>query len=161
MKELIINTHVLIFENPDELASADRQLLEKARAALDQTYAPYSKFKVGAAVRLDNGQFLMAGNLENAAYPMCLCAERAVLAAVHAQYPRSKVEALAVVVKSSTKIIKEPASPCGACRQVLTEQEETQLHPIELLMQGETGPIYRLNSCASLLPLSFGKSFLA
>jgi cytidine deaminase len=91
------------------------ELVEAARAAREKAYAPYSHYKVGAAVRGDDGRIYAGGNVENASYGLALCAERsAVAAAVSAGC--KKITAAAVVTASSP-----PAAPCGMCRQVLAE----------------------------------------
>ncbi|RMF28180.1 MAG: cytidine deaminase, partial [Bacteroidetes bacterium] len=128
--------------------------------AREQAYAPYSHFQVGAALRLADGRILSGGNLENAAYPLCLCAERVVLAAAHALHPGVPPHALAITVHNSRKTIDRPAAPCGACRQVLAEAEARFSQPIRLLLQGDVGPILVFESVQQLLPFGFESSFL-
>ncbi len=149
-----------VYTSADELPEDQQELLREAELALDKAYAPYSNFHVGAAVRLDNGEILSGGNFENAAYPMCLCAERTTLAAVVSTKPDSIVKQMAIRVRNPERPVEEPAAPCGACRQVLVETEGKQKGNIQILLQGETGPVYVLSSAKVLLPFYFDGSFL-
>lgn len=151
------------FESYADAASlppAAAELLKAAKSALSNAYAPYSRFQVAAAAMLENGQIITACNTENAAYPMCLCAERAALAAAASQLPQGKVIRMAITVKSPNQVLSSPASPCGACRQVLAEHEQRHGHQLALILQGESGPIYCLQSASDLLPLGFSGDFL-
>lgn len=149
-----------VYSNTEELPEDHKELLNAAQKALDKAYAPYSKFQVGAAVRLDNGEILSGANFENAAYPMCLCAERTTLATVVSTQPEAVVKQMAIRVRNPERPVQEPAAPCGACRQVLVETEGRQQADIQILLQGETGPVYVLSSAKMLLPLYFDGSFL-
>lgn len=160
MAKKTLKTDYECFENIEELTAPRRMLLEKATAVLPEAYIPYSNFHVGAAILLQNGLVLSGTNQENAAYPMCLCAERVVLAAAHAQYPKIPIVALAVTVKNPKQLIKEPASPCGACRQVICEMEGKHQQDIELIMRGEEGDILVFASAKDILPFGFNQSFL-
>ncbi|MCB0644925.1 MAG: cytidine deaminase [Phaeodactylibacter sp.] len=151
---------MLVYDEIDQLEPQFQQLLLEARAATHRAYAPYSNFLVGAAVLLEDGQIVTGANQENAAYPMCLCAERVTLAGALSQYPGKQLRCLAVTVRNPKKVIDQPASPCGACRQVIVETELRQQAPIRILMQGEKGPIYDLKTGNILLPLGFDASFL-
>ena len=148
------------YHDEQELSPEQQALIQEATKALDKAYAPYSNFHVGAAVRLDNGEVLSGANFENAAYPMCLCAERTTLAAAVSTHPDSVVKAMAITVRNPEKAIEQPAAPCGACRQVLVEAESRQSADIEILLKGETGPIYVLSNAKILLPFYFDGSFL-
>ena len=143
-------------EYPDssQLPDADRRLLTEARAALDLAYAPYSGFRVGVAALTASGAVVRGGNLENAAYPMCLCGERSALAAAASQYPEDPVVAMAITVKHRAKTIAEPAGPCGACRQVLAEFGGDMV----VVLPGKNGPTLR--PLDSLLPSGFGPADL-
>ena len=143
-----------------ELSAAQRELIHEAVLALEKAYAPYSNFHVGAALRLDSGEILSGANFENAAYPMCLCAERSAMATAVSTHPDSVVVAMAITVRNPVKPVDQPAAPCGACRQVLVEAEGRQSADIEILMRGETGPIYVLSNAKILLPFYFSGSFL-
>lgn len=144
----------------ENLPLAEQALLNAAQDALAKAYAPYSKFQVGAAVLLDNGKTLSGANFENAAYPMCLCAERSALATAISTYPDAKVVQMAIRVRNPQKPVTQPAAPCGACRQVMVEAEHRQKGDIKILLQGESGPVYVLSSAKTLLPFYFDGSFL-
>lgn len=160
MNEIVITTKVAVFNSADDLPEAERALPEAAMSALQKAYAPYSGFKVGAAILLENGAVETGSNQENAAYPMCLCAERVALAAASARFPEVSPIAIAVRVKSSGKPVVRPAAPCGACRQALSETEDRYKRPIAVLMQGEEGEIFRVENSKALLPLSFDGTYL-
>lgn len=148
------------YESRSDLNTQDQELLESASAALKNAYAPYSKFKVGAALRLENGIIVNGTNQENAAYPSGLCAERVAVFYASAQYPSQRIMAMAITVASEKKIIEKPVSPCGACRQSLLEYEIKFNHPIRLIMSGEKGKVIISPSILNLLPLAFNSSDL-
>jgi len=148
------------FDSHDEMEASDVALILAARKALSKVHAPYSKFQVGAALLLGNGQIVSGGNFENAAYTMCLCAERTALASAASMYPGEVVKKIAVTVKNPAKPVSQPASPCGACRQVMLEVELKQGEKMEVFMQGESGPVYKLDSARVLLPFGFDGSLL-
>jgi cytidine deaminase len=148
------------YESATELPALDRELLSRAVDALADAYAPYSRFHVGAAARLRNGVVVAGANTENAAYPMCLCAERSALAAAASAHPDEPVSALAITVRGEVWEVTEPAAPCGACRQVLSEHEDRHGVPMRLILRGTTGPILVFESARSLLPFGFGGHFL-
>ena len=161
MKRKRLISYVEVYNSVQELTVADRKLLAAARKALKHSYSPYSAFQVGAAVLLSNGKVVTGSNQENAAYPMCLCAERSALAAASARYPTASVVALAVTAANGNGVnVDKPVPPCGACRQVLCEAEYRNTTKIRLIMQGQNGPIYILESCKDLLPLAFEGTFL-
>ena len=143
MKE--IDLHIKIgFAQMDELQTDDRELVEKAIAATNNSYAPYSKFYVGAALRLANGDIVMGANQENAAYPSGLCAERTAIFAAQANQPDQPVATLAIAARNENGLLEVPVSPCGACRQVILEIEDRYKQPIRILLYGT-------NSIPSLL----------
>jgi cytidine deaminase len=143
----------------DTLSDREQQLINLAREAATKAYAPYSKFHVGAALLLDNGEMISGSNQENAAYPDGLCAERVALFAAGSNYPDSAIELLAVAGMKNDEFLKEPAYPCGSCRQVMVETENRFNKPIRILMYGKNH-IHIANSVRDLLPLSFDGSFL-
>lgn len=142
------------YDSTDALATVDRELTAAAAAAANGAYAPYSHFHVGAAVRLADGTVVVGSNQENAAYPSGLCAERTALFAASAQHPGVAVEALAVVGRNAEGKLCA-ASPCGACRQVMVEQEQRQGHPMRVICPLEGGAVRVIGSAADLLPLGF------
>lgn len=153
MKERKIETIVHIFELA-ELNKEDQQLVEAAKQATEGSYAPYSKFFVGAAARLQNGVVVIGANQENAAYPSGLCAERTALFAAGAQCPDQPVVALAIAARKGRKFLTQPISPCGACRQVISGVEERYGLPIRILLYGTEG-ILVSDGITPLLPLRF------
>ena len=160
MKEEQFALNYQVYSEPSALPEPDAQLLDLARQACKQAYAPYSRFLVGTAVRLENGEILLGANQENAAFPMALCAERVALAAVESRFPGQTVTAIAITVRNQKKVIARPAAPCGACRQVIAEKEWRQKSPMRIILQGEEGPVYVLNSGSELLPLGFDPEYL-
>ena len=120
-------------------------------------YAPYSEFKVSAALRLTNGEIVKGANVENASYPVSICAERNLLANTVSNYPNEKITELAVYVDKDLGV---PVPPCGLCRQTLVEVERKQGSPIKLHMVAKNGVIITLDSCIDMLPWSFDGSYL-
>lgn len=149
-----------VYDSEAELNPQDAELLRLAHEATNNSYAPYSKFHVGAAARLANGKVVSGCNIENAAYPSGLCAERVTLFAAQAQYPGVPIEALAITAHSESKTIDEPVAPCGACRQVMVETEQRSGVPLRVLCQGEKGPIMAFDGIESLVPFVFLDKFL-
>lgn len=139
----------------DELDDSRRALVEAAWAATGRSYAPYSRFRVGAAIRLDNGETVSGSNQENAAYPSGICAERTAAYYAHATYPEARFEAVAIAaVGTDGERVAEPVSPCGACRQALLEYETLAGHDVEVLLAGREA-VYVLRSVKATLPLAF------
>jgi cytidine deaminase len=160
MKEININTQLSVFESMKELPNDVNELMQKAIEIRKKAYAPYSKFNVGAAILLDNGEIALGSNQENAAYPSGLCAERVAIFHAGAIYPHAKIVKMAITAGSTTSVTTKPIPPCGACRQSIFEYEFRQDVPIEIYFMGETGEIYKSNSIQNLLPLTFDKNFL-
>lgn len=138
-----------------ELEEEDRGLLKEAWEASESAYAPYSKFHVGAAVRLANTMTLRGNNQENGAYPSGICAERVAVFSASAMYPGVPIKTIAVVAKTEVFKLSNPVTPCGACRQVISEYEMLSGQPIRILLQGNSGKIWILNGIENLLPLMF------
>ena len=111
-------------------------------------------------MRLANGAIVTGNNIENAAYPSGLCAERVTMFSAMAQYPGVAFETLALTAHSGTKTIDEPVAPCGACRQVMVEVEQLSKQPLRVICQGETGPIMVFDVIESLMPFIFLDKFL-
>lgn len=151
---------LLYLEHPSwrSLPKEDRDLLKAAAAAARGAYAPYSKFKVGAALRLDGGAVVPGNNQENASFPAGCCAERTALHAAMSQHPKGYVDAIAVVVPKVRR--GNPVPPCGICRQALVEQEHRQGGPMRILLGLMNGHVHEIVSAESLLPLSFNASML-
>ena len=106
-------------------------------------------------MRLGNTQIIGGANQENASFPLCMCAEQVVLGNFSANHPHETIEKLAITIKSNGKLHNLPVSPCGACRQTILEYEIRQKSPIQIILQGESGPIYVIDGIRSLLPLTF------
>lgn len=160
MKKHILKTVVEVYTSEKELSLQDQKLIKKAKKALKKSYSPYSNFKVGAAILLENRKMISGSNQENASYPLCLCAERVTIAAADSVYPRVPIVAMAITAKSPTQIISEPVAPCGACRQVIFETEMKHQTPMRIILQGEKGKVYVIEGGKDLLPLSFDGSLL-
>ena len=153
MKELKIEC-VLHICRIAELSKEDRELVVAARHATAGSYAPYSEFRVGAAVRLKNNMIVTGANQENAAFPSGLCAERTALFAANAQYPNQPVVGLAIAARRNRKYVARPIPPCGACRQVISGVEERFGQPIRILLYGNDGVVIS-EGISPLLPLRF------
>lgn len=158
MNRLEIKTEVKVFDKPTELPAEHQFLLKKAAEALELAYAPYSNFRVGAALLLDDGNIVTGSNQENASSPVGLCAERVALANKAANFPQQKIKSVAVSVEKNK--VDGPVSPCGMCRQALLEAESRQSDPICLLMKGPSDEVYLIESVKQLLPLPFSANNL-
>ena len=157
MKELTISIPIRVFDY-EELNEADRQLVDTAREATGRSYSPYSRFAVGAALRLLDGTIVSGSNQENAASPSGLCAERTTLFYANSRYPDQPVDTLAITARNEQgKFLSAPIPPCGACRQVMLETEKRYDHPMRILLYGTEG-IYEIRGVDKLLPLSFDAS---
>lgn len=155
MKKISLSLEFSVYNTLAELADDDRKLLEKAILSMKKAYAPYSNFKVGAAVLLDNGEIILGNNQENAAYPSGLCAERVALFHASSIYPEVPAKAIAVTASSVDFDIHDPVTPCGSCRQVMAETEGRGNIPLKVIMMGEHGKIYITEGVNNLLPLMF------
>jgi cytidine deaminase len=146
-----------VFESVDELNKNDAQLLQEARNATNNAYAPYSNFFVGAVAKLKNGIIVSGANQENASFPAGICAERVLLSSVSSQYPHVAIETVAISYynRNSEAESDKPISPCGICRQTLLEYEQRQQQPIRLILGGMEGKVYVIDRAGMLLPLSF------
>lgn len=154
MKQLDIHTTIKIY-SPDELSAEEQQLVEAAKKATTRSYAPYSHFHVGAAALLANGEIISGTNQENAAYPSGICAERTTLFYANSQHPQQAVKALAIAARTSEGHWTEtPISPCGACRQVMTETENRYEKPMKVLLCSAQ-EVFVIESAKDLLPVSF------
>lgn len=153
MKQIDINISIESYQL-DELSPQDQELVQAAIKATKNAYANYSRFYVGAALRLENGKIVIGANQENAAFPSGLCAERTAVFAAQANYPDSPIDTLAIVARNEKGVLSNPITPCGACRQVILEIEDRYKKPIKILLYG-TQKIYCVRSVKDLLPLSF------
>lgn len=155
-KKIKINVEVLAYE---ELCEADRRLVDAAKEATKRSYAPYSKFSVGAALLLSNGETIQGSNQENSAYPSGLCAERVTMFYANSRYPEAAPKTLAIATFAGGEFLPDPITPCGACRQVLVDSEARYGQNIAVLLYGAKY-IYKLKSVRDLMPLAFDKESL-
>lgn len=160
MKQINITTTFSVFDSKEELPKDIFDLMEQAIKIRKKAYAPYSKFRVGVAIFLDNGKVVLGSNQENAAYPSGLCAERVAIFQAGAIYPDAKILKITISATSDTKPVTSPIPPCGACRQSISEYEFKQDYPIEIYFMGETGEVYKSDSLKNLLPFMFDKNYL-
>ncbi len=156
MKERIIQYRVFDYPSAEELPESDLNLVLRARAAAQDAYAPYSGYRVGAALLLENNEIITGNNQENAAYPSGLCAERTALFYASARFPGVAVRAIAVTTLGNGNVSSEVAKPCGACRQVMAEYEDVAGRPIRIILDGSVNIIV-LEGIDGLLPLRFKK----
>ena len=160
MKEITITTQFKVFDSVQDLPDDIQDLMTQAVEVRKNAYAPYSKFRVGVAIVLDNGKIVLGSNQENAAYPSGLCAERVAIFYAGAVYPEAKILKMAITAASDTNQTTTPIPPCGSCRQSIAEYEIRQDTPIEIYFMGEIGVIYKSASLKNLLPFMFDKKFL-
>ena len=160
MKEISITTQFKAYDAIPDLPTDIQELMLQAVAVRKTAYAPYSKFRVGVAILLDNGKIVLGSNQENAAYPSGLCAERVAIFYAGAIYPAAKILKMAITAASDNNQTTTPIPPCGSCRQSIAEYEIKQETPIEIYFMGEIGIIYKSDSLKNLLPFMFDKKFL-
>ena len=154
MKIINYSTEVRVYKGFSELSHDVVSLLKAARVGAQNAYAPYSHFKVGAAILLNNGEIIIGNNQENAAYPSGLCAERTALFYANAQFSEQAVDAIAIAAYSNGDFTEKPISPCGACRQVILEAQNRYKQPIRIYLYGKK-EIYIIEKITDILPLSF------
>lgn len=157
---MLIQTEIKVYKSRSELPAKLLDLLECAAVAARNAYAPYSHFRVGAAILLKNGHIITGNNQENAVYPVGMCAERVAAFYASAQFPEVPLSKIAITAIGSEKELEIPVPPCGACRQVLIEYEQKFIQPIEVILAGQKGEVFVIKSISDLLPLSFTDKFL-
>ena len=151
MQKKTLETNVEIY-NFEELGESKQTLINKAKEQVNNAYAPYSKFHVGAAIELENGKIITGSNQENSAYPSGLCAERVAMFYANAKYPNVAVKTIAIAAFTNGNFLEEPVTPCGSCRQVLLETEMRFEKNITILLYG-TKNVYQLENVKQLLQL--------
>jgi len=144
----------LEYDSVDQLDPEDRELAEAAIEATGGSYAPYSRFNVGAAVRLDSGIIVKGSNQENAAYPSGICAERTAMFYAAAAYPDNAIVSIAVTAGQNGILCDNPATPCGACRQVMAEYQTKGGQAMSILLVGGK-KIWKFEKVDDILPLIF------
>lgn len=160
MKDIVFTSQISVFETIQELPVDVQELMGKAIEVRKNAYAPYSKFRVGAAILLDNGEIVVGSNQENAAYPSGLCAERVAVFQAGAIYPEATILKIAITAASDNNKTDTAVPPCGSCRQSIAEYESRQETPIEIYFMGEIGAIHKSASLRNLLPFMFEKKLL-
>lgn len=160
MKKITISASLDVYDSVTELPEDVQELMSIAIEAREKSYSPYSKFRVGAAIYLENGEIISGSNQENASYPAGLCAERTAIFYAGAQYPGVKMMKMALSARSLNHVVETPTPPCGSCRQAIAEYEVKQEQPIEIFFMGEKGKVVKANSISDLLPLIFDSSYL-
>jgi len=158
MKEVSITLRLQVYESAEQAPPDAAQLLAEARTAMEGAYAPYSQFRVGAAVLLANGVVVHGSNQENASFPEGLCAERVALFTAGAQYPGIAPVSIAVV---ADKLDEGWISPCGGCRQVMLEAETRSGRPMAVVLTNARGQVGVIDSAATLLPWCFDGHLLS
>jgi cytidine deaminase len=137
-----------------ELETVDRNLISEAQKAIEGSYSPYSKFNVGAAVLLDNGNIIRGANQENSSYPVGMCAERVALFYAGANYKDSNIISIAISAKNENGEFSE-AYPCGACLQVMVETQARANKKLRIIVQKNAELVQIFNGIESLIPFSF------
>jgi cytidine deaminase len=159
MRQKIISITWAEYDDLSELTLSDRELVEAARMASEKAYAPYSGFSVGAALRLQSGSVITGTNVENAAFPSGICAERNVLSTFASNYSGEKPMTMAIAARTSEGFTNDPVPPCGNCRQVITEEELRSGNSIRLILSGKK-KIFVLEKAGDLLPIQFNRNSL-
>jgi len=142
------------FTDLSQLSEQDRTLVEAALEAIDSSYASYSHFHVGAAVRLENGDIVKGSNQENAAFPSGLCAERVAMFSANVSHPMMPQVSLAIVARFNGEIVDKPAAPCGSCRQVMAEYQKIGGKPMSVILYGRKS-ILKFAKVDDILPFIF------
>lgn len=147
-----------VYDDLTAVPAADATLLQTAREVTEHAYAPYSHFRVGAAMRLVNGEIITGTNQENASFPVGICAERVALSTASSLFPEVAIDTIAISYHNLEGESNNPISPCGICRQTLAEYEQRLHHPIRLVLGGLQGKVFVLQTASHLLPLSFSSN---
>jgi cytidine deaminase len=155
MEEIKTTSTIQQYTSATELFLEDQQLLNDAKAAVNTSYAPYSRFHVGCALILENGVIIKGSNQENIAYPSGLCAERVAIFHAGASYPDVPVRTMAITVKAEGYVVDKPITSCGACLQSMSEFELKFNKPMRIILQGETGNIWVADSLRTFMPFMF------
>ena len=138
-----------------ELTQPDQDLCLEAVKAMENSHSPYSKFRVGAALRLQSGKIIHGSNQENVAYPSGLCAERVALFYWGANHPDDSIESMAITAHTDEFPLLKPVTSCGSCLQVLAEYEKKQNKPVRIILYCKNGPTWVANGIETFLPFLF------
>ncbi|MDB5223697.1 MAG: CMP/dCMP deaminase zinc-binding protein [Chitinophagaceae bacterium] len=155
MKKEELKFTIDVYESSDELNEDDAFLLSEARSVTQFAYAPYSNFQVGAVAKLVNGEIVSGTNQENASYPAGICAERSLLSTAASNHPGVAIETMAVTYNNLKGDSDAPVSPCGICRQVISEFQNRFQKPIRIILSGMKGKVQVIDNAGYLLPLAF------
>ncbi|WP_231463442.1 cytidine deaminase [Pedobacter sp. Leaf132] len=155
MKSINLNITFEQYACVEELSKSDQELCSLSKQALDSSYSPYSKFKVGTAIRLTGGKIVLGSNQENLAYPSGLCAERVALFSIGSTYPDAVIESMAITAQTEAFEIVKPVTSCGGCLQVMAEFERKQNSPIAVIFYCLNGEVLKVHSVKDLLPFGF------
>ena len=142
------------YDSIEQMNPEDRELAQAAINATKHSYAPYSKFNVGAAVMLEDGVIITGSNQENAAYPSGLCAERTAMFYASANRPDKAMTKIAVAAGQEGKLCDSPATPCGACRQVMAQYQTKGGRNMEIILVGGK-KIWKFEKVDDILPFIF------
>lgn len=151
----IVKNSILHKLGINDLEEKHQELVRLAIKALENAYAPYSGFKVGASVLLEDGQIYSANNQENVCFPVGVCAERILLGFTHGNFPSIRPVVLAIAAKKADGSDFATVTPCGLCRQSISEYEMKFKKPIEILMYAAGDHVYRVEGMDQLLPFKF------
>ena len=154
MKKVTLDIDFIEYSSLEEMDPQDQEVVKAAIEAQKGSYAPYSTFNVGAAVRLEDGTIVKGANQENAAYPSGLCAERTAMFAAGATYPGIPMTTLAIVGGFGYTIAETPCTPCGGCRQVMAEYQTAGKRPLSVIMFG-TKRTWKFEKVDDILPFIF------
>ena len=154
MAEKTLSIQYQDFSSLEEMTAQDQALVKAALEAQKGSYSPYSHFQVGAALLLDNGMVVKGANQENAAYPSGLCAERTAMFWAGANYPDVPMDTLAIAGSDNGVLCDNPATPCGACRQVMAEYQKKHGKPMKVILVGAR-QILKFSCVDDLLPFIF------
>jgi len=146
-------------EDQKELSPEDQELIKASEEAALSAYAPYSRFRVGAAIRLESGRIVPGANVENSAFPSGICAERTALSAAITNFPNDRPVTMAITGITDQGFTSESISPCGNCRQVIAEEENRWGRKIRILLASKDITI-EIDGIDQLLPLQFNRNSL-
>jgi cytidine deaminase len=158
-QEVVMSFRYSEFDTSEELENGDAELVAAARRAALSAYAPYSGFRVGAAARLESGIIVCGANVENAAFPSGICAERSAVSNAVSNHRNDMIVAIAVSAMTGGNETDEPVTPCGNCRQVIAEEELRNGNKVRVILSGKS-KIFVIESIGDLLPLHFNNSNL-
>jgi len=159
MKKKKIEIIYTEYSDIKELPEKQQNLIYAARKSVKKAYAPYSHFKVGAALLMEDDSVITGNNQENASSPVGSCAERIAIYWANANFPEKKVLSIAITSLDKEGKKAKHLSPCGLCRQTLMETQQRFSSPIKVIIDNRDN-IIEIPNIESLLPLSFSNKSL-